>query len=152
MGLGEADTRAKLIDPALHGRGWVEDLNAGAGVKTNLLFFTKGQPTRQTWYFDLSDIKVGKKTPLTIEKFGDFFELLPKRAASQRSWTVTRKEIEARNFDLKAVNPNARSTEDTRTPEELIALIEAKGREVSAALAALKGQGNSVIRGGGVSL
>jgi type I restriction enzyme R subunit len=26
MSLGEADTRAKLIDPALHGRGWTEDL------------------------------------------------------------------------------------------------------------------------------
>lgn len=26
MGLGEADTRAKLIDPALHARGWTEDL------------------------------------------------------------------------------------------------------------------------------
>jgi type I restriction enzyme R subunit len=26
MGLGEADTRAKLIDPAIHVRGWTEDL------------------------------------------------------------------------------------------------------------------------------
>jgi type I restriction enzyme, R subunit len=26
MGLSEADTRAKLIDPALHSRGWTEDL------------------------------------------------------------------------------------------------------------------------------
>src|SRR3989304_5289243 len=26
MPLGEADTRAKLIDPALHARGWTEDL------------------------------------------------------------------------------------------------------------------------------
>ncbi|MBI2988346.1 MAG: restriction endonuclease subunit R, partial [Deltaproteobacteria bacterium] len=26
MGLGEADTRAKLIDPAIHARGWTEDL------------------------------------------------------------------------------------------------------------------------------
>ena len=39
---------------------------AGAGVKTNLLFFTKGQPTEQIWYYDLSDVKVGKKTPLTL--------------------------------------------------------------------------------------
>lgn len=100
--------------------------------------FAKGQPTKQTWYFDLSDIKVGKKTPLTIEKFGDFFKLLPERTGSERSWTVSRREIEARNYDLKAVNPNAKSTEDTRTPEELIALIEAKGREVAGALTELK--------------
>ncbi|MGH7378608.1 MAG: SAM-dependent DNA methyltransferase, partial [Candidatus Methylomirabilales bacterium] len=53
-------------------------------------------------------------------------------------WTVTRQEIEAKNYDLKAVNPNAKSQQDTRTPEELLDLIEAKGREVAEALAALR--------------
>ncbi len=43
---------------------------AGAGVKTNLLFFSKGRKTKKTWYYDLSGIKVGKKTPLTLEHFG----------------------------------------------------------------------------------
>jgi type I restriction enzyme M protein len=111
---------------------------AGAGVKTNLLFFTKGKPIEQIWYYDLSDVKVGKKSPLTLDRFDEFFRLLPERADSERSWTVSRKEIEAKNFDLKAVNPNARSTEDTRTPEELLDLIEAKGREVAEALALLR--------------
>ena len=37
--------------------------SAGAGVKTNLMFFTRGQPTETIWYYDLSDVKVGKKTP-----------------------------------------------------------------------------------------
>jgi type I restriction enzyme M protein len=112
---------------------------AGAGVKTNLLFFTKGKPTENIWYYDLSDIKVGKKTPFTIDKFEDFFRLLPERADSDRSWTVTREEIEARNYDIKAVNPNTKSNEDTRTPEELLNIIEAKGREVAEALAQLRG-------------
>jgi len=40
-------------------------INAGAGVKTNLLFFTKGQPTHTIWYYDLTDLNVRKKTPLT---------------------------------------------------------------------------------------
>ncbi|MHB9075666.1 MAG: class I SAM-dependent DNA methyltransferase [Desulfobaccales bacterium] len=111
---------------------------AGAGVKTNLLFFTKGQPTERIWYYDLSDIKVGKRTPFTMDRFDDFFQLLPDRADSDRSWTVTREEIEARNFDLKAVNPHAKVEEDTRTPEELLDLIEAKGREVALALEALR--------------
>ena len=87
---------------------------AGAGVKTNLLFFTKGRPTERVWYYDLSDVKVGKKTP------------------------VTREQIEVKNYDLKAVNPNAKVVEDTRTPEELLDLIEAKGREVAEALASLR--------------
>lgn len=43
---------------------------AGAGVKTNLLFFTKGKKTKKIWYYDLSHVKVGKKTPLTLAHFG----------------------------------------------------------------------------------
>lgn len=43
---------------------------AGAGVKTNLLFFTKGKKTEKIWYYDLSHIKVGKKTPMTLSLFG----------------------------------------------------------------------------------
>lgn len=113
-------------------------VNAGAGVKANLLFFTKGKPTEKIWYYDLSDIKVGKKNPLTLEKFEEYFKLLPTKADSEHSWTVSREEIEANNYDLKAVNPNAKSNEDTRTPEELLDIIEAKGREVAEALAVLR--------------
>jgi type I restriction enzyme M protein len=62
--------------------------SAGAGVKTNLIFFTKGNETKKIWYYDLSDIKVGKKTPLTLKHFEEFFQLLPKRADSKQSWTL----------------------------------------------------------------
>jgi type I restriction enzyme M protein len=111
---------------------------AGAAVKTNLLFFTRGQPTERVWYYDLSDIKVGKRSPLTLAHFEEFFRLLPERGESERSWTVTRGQIEAKGFDLKAVNPNAKREQDTRTPEELLNLIEAKSREVAASLALLR--------------
>ena len=112
--------------------------SAGAGVKTNLLFFTKGGPTERVWYYDLSDVKVTKKQPLTIERFAEFFELLPSRADSGHAWTVTREELEARKLDLKAVNPNRTSNEDARTPEELLDIIESKGREIDAAIAELR--------------
>jgi type I restriction enzyme M protein len=178
---------------------------AGAGVKTNLLFFSKGGPTEKIWYYDLSDIKVGKKTPFTLDRFEDFFRLLSERGDSERSWAIdmttrrvaakreaeplhtqsaqlstdavkTRERIkglkkennpdpdqittlnekatalerEARElegkaqgiedavYDLKAVNPHAKTIEDTRTPEELLDLIESKGREVAEALKALR--------------
>ncbi len=162
---------------------------AGAGVKTNLLFFTKGRPTRKIWYYDLTDVKVRKKTPLTLTHFEDFFRLLPTRADSSLSWTVDmderkrlaaeearpfkeeaqRKAREASNcedkekakalakeareaaakaqeledavYDLKAVNPHKKPIVDTRTPEELLALIEAKGREIAEALAILRNGG-----------
>ena len=64
-------------------------------MKTNLLFFTKGRPTEKIWYYDLSDIKVGKKTPFTVDRFEEFFRLLPTRGDSDRSWTVTREAVEA---------------------------------------------------------
>jgi len=111
---------------------------AGAGVKTNLMFFTKGKPTESVWYYDLSDLKVAKRKPLTISHFDEYFKLLPGREDSEHSWTVTREEIEAKNYDLKAVNPNRVEVVDTRTPEELINLIEAKGKEINEALAALR--------------
>jgi type I restriction enzyme M protein len=111
---------------------------AGGGVKANLLFFTKGKPTEKIWYFDLSDIKVGKRTPLTMANFADFLQLLPTRSDSERSWTITRQEIEAKNYDIKAVNPNRKDTTDTRTPEELLDIIEAKGKEVAEAIALLR--------------
>jgi type I restriction enzyme M protein len=43
---------------------------AGAGVKTNLVFFTKGRKTKSIWYYDLSQVKVGKKSPMTLAHFG----------------------------------------------------------------------------------
>ena len=43
---------------------------AGAGVKTNLLFFTKGKKTERIWYYDLSHVKMGKKSPMTLAHFG----------------------------------------------------------------------------------
>jgi type I restriction enzyme M protein len=113
-------------------------VNAGAGVKTNLLFFTPGRPTERIWYYDLSQVKVGKKSPLTLAHFEECLRLLPERADSERSWTVTREAIEAKGYDLKVVNPNARSQEDRRTPEELLDFIEARGREVAEAVAALR--------------
>jgi len=113
-------------------------VNAGAGVKTNLLFFTRGGPTEKTWYYDLSDVKVGRKTPLTMGRFDDFFRLLPARADSERSWTVSRAQMDAKNYDLKAVNPNAKADEDTRTPEQILDLIEAKQKEIGEAIQKLR--------------
>jgi type I restriction enzyme M protein len=112
---------------------------AGGGFKTNLLCFTKGQPTKQVWYYDLSDVKVTKTRPLTLAHLEEFFRLLPARADSAHSWTAPIAAIRERNYDLKAVNPTARADGDRRTPEELLDLIESQGREVAEALAMLRG-------------
>ena len=112
---------------------------AGAGVKTNLLFFNKGKPTETIWYYDLTGVKVtAKRHPLTRAHFDDFFRLLPGREDSENSWTVSRDEIEQRNYDLKAVNPNRNAVIDTRTTAELMDSIEAKGKEIQEALTVLR--------------
>jgi type I restriction enzyme M protein len=119
---------------------------AGAGVKTNLLFFNKGRSTERIWYYDLSDLKVGKKKPFTLARMGDFFELVGdcraggavERRDGERSWTVTRTEIEERNYDLKAVNRHRVVDEDTRTPEELLDEIEKQQQVIAEAIAELR--------------
>ena len=113
-------------------------VNAGSGSKTNLLFFTKEEPTKNVWYYDLSDLNVTKRRPLSAAHFDDFFRLLPQRTVSERSWSVSIEEIKARDYDLKAVNPNRKLEEDKRTPEELISLIEVQSEEIEKALQALK--------------
>lgn len=116
-------------------------LNAGAASKTNLLFFTKGEPTKEIWYYDLSDLNVTKKQPLTAQYFDEFFKLLPERVESERSWRVSVEEIQAKNYDMKAVNLNKKVAEDIRTPEELITLIDSLGEEIAKALTTLKSKG-----------
>lgn len=111
---------------------------AGAGVKTNLMFFNKGKSTENIWYYDLSAVKVTKRQPLTRAHFDDFFALLPDRADSPNSWTVSRAEIASRNYDLKAMNPHRQEQGDTRTPAELLTLIAARSQDLQEALAELR--------------
>ena len=115
--------------------------SAGSGVKSNLLFFNKGQPTERIWYYEITPAtreRFTKKDPLTLAHFEEFFALLPERADSERSWTVTREQVEANGYDLKAVNPHRPDDSDTRTPEELLAEIAGHGRELESALAELR--------------
>ena len=113
-------------------------VNAGAGSKTNLLFFTKGEPTKNVWYYDLSGLNVTKRRPLTAAHFDDFFRLLPQKVVSERSWSISIEEIKDKNYDLKAINPNRKDLEDKRTPDELISIIEAQSEEIEKALQVLK--------------
>lgn len=107
---------------------------AGAGVKTNLLFFTKGRPTERIWYYDLSDVKVGKKAPLTLKHFEDFAEKLVARSDSERSWTVdlaarrAKAAVEALPFRDAA---RAKVRDADKAKEELKALKKVRPRDDS---------------------
>ena len=115
--------------------------SVGTGNKTNMIFFNKGGPTDRVWYYELKPPdreRFTKTAPLTLDHFEEFFELLPDRADSERSWTVTREEIEERGYDLKAVNPHRPDDTDTRTPDELLVEIAQHGAELEEALAELR--------------
>lgn len=99
-------------------------VNAGASIKTDLLFCTKGEPTKSVWYYDLSDVKVSKAKPFTQEHFHDLLRQLPNRALTSRSWSVPITRINKSNYDLKATNPNHSESENLRTSSELIALLK----------------------------
>jgi len=210
---------------------------AGAGVKTNLVFFTKGKKTEKIWYYDLTQVKVGKKTPMTLAHFGydkdgniiddsklpktltgewledeivkdepfpTYAKMLATKGESRYSWTIDftarraeawektqpykervaelreeniplkeqlkvfKKEkkdkevietleekissiekeikeqeniiaaIDAKVFDLKAVNPNAVVKVDTRTTLEVVENIETQSKIVKDAMSKLK--------------
>lgn len=66
-------------------------------------------------------------------RLGKVAELNPRRAARELAGEA--EEIENAVYDQKAVDPNAKGQEDTRTPEELLDLIEAMGRQIAEALA-----------------
>lgn len=85
---------------------WWVFTSTWAWVKTNLLFFQKWEKTDKVWYYDMSDIKVNKWHPLTFEKFEEFLKLYKTRKETDKSWFVSFEDIKAKNFDLKAVNPN----------------------------------------------
>ena len=123
-------------------------VNAGAGVKTDLLFFKKGKPTNKVWYYDMTlgedfkPRKVNKGNPLEYKHFDDFIYRLklpldhPEKV-SERSWFQTRKEIEDKEFDLKAVNNNAPDFSDKRTAKQLYEIIEESQKEIVKKLADL---------------
>jgi type I restriction enzyme M protein len=120
-------------------------VNSGAGVKTDLLFFRKGKSTEKIWYYnmtlgeDFKPRKVNKGNPMEYKHFNYFLYRLrlseeSPGKISERSWFVTRKEIEAKEYDLKAVNNNAPDFSDKRTTKELYKIIAEAQDEIRKSL------------------
>jgi len=79
----------------------------GAGVKTVVLFFDKGVPTRKIWYYQLDPGRnMGKTNPLNDADLAEFIELQKTKADSPKSWSVDAKSIDQTTFDLSVKNPD----------------------------------------------
>lgn len=102
----------------------------GAGVKTVVLFFEKGAPTRKVWFYQLDPGRnMGKTNPLNDKDLEDFVEKQAGFADSEKSWSVKVGEVDQATWDLSVKNPNVEEEEPLRNPEEIIKEIRALDTE-----------------------
>jgi len=113
----------------------------GAGVKTVVLFFEKGAPTRKTWFYQLDPGRnLGKTNPLNDEDLAEFVKLQKTVADSAKSWSVDAKSIDPATFDLSVKNPNGGEEVQHRSPQDImdeIATLDAESAEVLRGIKAL---------------
>ncbi len=94
---------------------------SGAGVKTVVLFFEKGAPTRKVWYYQLNlDRNLGKNYPLNEADLAEFIELQKTKAESPNSWSLKIADIDTTTLDLSAKNPNKKEEIALRQPQEIL--------------------------------
>ena len=112
----------------------------GAGVKTVVLFFEKGAPTRKIWYYQLDPGRsLGKTNALNDGDLKEFVELQAGFADSEKSWTVEAEEVDGESFDLSAKNPNAPEEAPLREPREILAEIARLDKESAELLGEIGG-------------
>lgn len=110
----------------------------GAGVKTVVLFFEKGAPTRNVWFYQLNlDRNLGKTNPLNEKDLAEFMELQKTFADSENSWTVDVADIDQNTFDLSAKNPNKKEEATLRQPQEILEEMNALDEEATDILASI---------------
>jgi type I restriction enzyme M protein len=113
----------------------------GAGVKTVVLFFEKGSPTRKVWYYSLDPGRnMGKTNPLNDVDMVEFIELQKSFADSLKSWSVDVTGIDTNTYDLSVRNPDGGELITHRTPQEImdeIAALDAESADVLSNIRAL---------------
>ncbi len=99
-----------------------------ATVATNLLFFEKGKPTKDIWYYE-HRLPEGQKAynktkPIQIKEFEPIKKWWNKRKESEVAWKVNIKTIIERNYDLDIKNPNKQEEEHEYNTQELMQLLD----------------------------
>ncbi len=108
----------------------------GAGVKTVVVFFVKGEPTRKVWYYKLDPGRnLGKTNQLNDDDLAEFVKLQATFADSAKSWSLDVADVDTTTYDLSVKNPNGGDEVTLRSPAEIldeIALLDAESAEVLA--------------------
>ncbi len=111
----------------------------GAGVRTVVLFFDKGTPTRRIWFYQLDPGRnMGKTNPLTDADLTEFIDLQATFADSPKSWSLDAKNIDPATLDLSVKNPNGDEELVHRSPEAIIEGIAILDAESAAVLGKIK--------------
>jgi len=112
----------------------------GAGVKTVVLFFEKGAPTRRVWFYQLNPGRnMGKTNPLNDDDLTDFLAQQKTFADSPQSWSVDMASINQGTFDLSAKNPSGGEEVALRSPEDIMDEIARLDAESADVLATIRG-------------
>lgn len=112
----------------------------GAGVKTVVLFFEKGKPTKKVWFYSLNlDRNLGKTNPLNENDLSEFLKLQKTFADSENSWTVNIKDVDQTTFDLSVKNPNKKEESALRPPKAILKEMKALDEESAEILNSIKG-------------
>ena len=111
----------------------------GAGVKTVVLFFEKGAPTRKVWFYQLDPGRnLGKTNPLNDGDLAEFINLQKNFVDSPKSWSVDIRSIDKKTFDLSVKNSNGGEEIAHRSPEAILDEIAALDAESTEALESIK--------------
>lgn len=98
--------------------------NPYTGIKTNLLFFTKGSPTQEIWYYEHpyppGAKSYNKTKPMRIEEFAPEKAWWHNRVENEYAWRVPVADIKARNYNLDIKNPHSPDLQ-VHDPEVLLA-------------------------------
>lgn len=111
----------------------------GAGVKTVVLFFTKGEPTRNIWYYQLDPGRsMGKTNPLNDEDMQEFVALQKTKPETEKSWNIDIAAVQTHNYDLSVKNPNKPEEAALRSPQEILEEMQALDAETNDLLLTIK--------------
>ena len=111
----------------------------GAGVKTVVLFFEKGAPTRKVWFYQLDPGRnMGKTNPLNDADLADFNDRQKTFADSPKSWSVDVKDIDPKTCDLSVKNPDGGEVIDHLSPADIMKEIAALDQESAEVLKSIK--------------
>jgi type I restriction enzyme M protein len=110
-----------------------------AGVKTVVLFFEKGRPTKKVWFYQLNlKRNLGKTNPLNEADLAEFVKLQKTKADSPNSWSIDVSGVDHMTFDLSVKNPNKTGEVTLRSPEEIIKEMDKLDTEIKSSILSIK--------------